>query len=300
MSNLSTSWSSLREPPPPRNLLQRRATLDFTPSIPARMMSPVAAKQRLSSAFLRENLQSPEERPAKSAPLPRNVSMTIADGFFLKSDLSHVEGRSSTVAPSNRRHASSGKQIRVRLPGEKKKIKRDRTIRFEKRKNQTYEIESQLSLVDDDKRLLWFQPDELSERKSRIRLALRHAHDIHQSTSMDESSCGEDLNDSLTCLRGIEHHMEDEAQKINHIMSELYENILTTQYIQRKGGIYDSHQLAAFSERLTEESRKKAVERALVDALEVATDTKKKVGDNTEDEEDTDGMSQQFAHKLRL
>ena len=77
------------------------------------------------------------------------------------------------------------------------------------------------------------------------------------------------VNTSPFCLRGIEGFLESEAKERRRVLSKLYETVLEAQSIQRDGGIHDSTQLAGVSEIISQESRKKAFQRALVDALEV-------------------------------
>jgi len=181
--------------------------------------------------------------------------------------LSATAIRSSMKGSNPRRPTRQpvGDLIKLRLPGKKEKVKKQRFIQISD-DVETFEIIPMESNAD--KTDLWFQQDELFERRLKIRDILRKAEEAG-----DEMMSMEENNDSF-CLRGIEGQMKDEAQRRDEISRDLYEHILATQSVQRGAGFHDSFQLATFSERISEESRQKAVERAAADALAVAMEAR--------------------------
>ena len=280
---------------------------DSLPGIPQRVLSPVATRsastgradgsrsRRGISGFFSKNdmykiqlddLQSDDVGDVKSCSgVKSRASMEIFDGYMLKSAMkkptSSQDDGSISSRPrrshraSVRRHHSTGFPLRHKKysSGSKRRLRRRKTVRFPKERDlmeKVFEVQPQLALVDYDKEVLWCQQKELNERKLKIREILRNAHMYQNQERCRDNDSSSGYDEGSDCLRGIECHFEDEVNERDIVLDMLYDNVLTTQEIQRSGGHRDSFQLAAFSERISVDSRRKALERALHDALEVA------------------------------
>ena len=135
----------------------------------------------------------------------------------------------------------------------------------------------------DCKDMIWFQANE----KKVIKKNLLKAVQVAKSGGMDSTYHGkrnnkkkgnavwynDDLNNSESsfCLRGIEGYMDDVATWRSQTMDNLYDMVLDTQSIQRASKYFDDVQLAGFSQQVSEESKRLAIERALHDAMIVGT-----------------------------
>ena len=170
---------------------------------------------------------------------------------------------SSGPSHARRNSVACGDEIEVRLLGTDKVVRRRRSISFLS-SDEVYEVTPIRDLAKKTK--LWFQKDDIMERKLRIRKILKRAETANCNAI---STCDEDMDDDSFCLRGIECHMANEAKWRTKTIGALYDNVLDAQSVQRTGGMHDSFQLAGFSERISEQSRQLAVERALADAMAV-------------------------------
>ena len=224
---------------------------------------PDSAKQDTNAAMY--GYEDAEPDLAKQGNTCRTRDRSSSWGHRPEPRMGRRSSMKGSNPPSARRFSvGGGDQIKVRLPGKRKKVTRNRSISFFDKP----EVHKITPLPDlSEKEELWYQSQDLQERKLKIRDILRQAENL----SRVEEACNDSNNDSF-CLRGIECHMRGERNWRNKTIEHLYDDVLDAQSVQRAGGLHDSFQLAVFSERNSEESRRLALERALADAQDVARD----------------------------
>ena len=206
--------------------------------------------------------------------LAKKNSTAYADNDSHKRVFSSRRRRASSMDHMHSMLKSSMKgRNRERRPGKTRDGKLHRAISF----SEEMKVHEVTPIAKEYKQDIWFQSNEKKLMKKNLLKAVQGA----KSGGMDSTyhGCGQggsgsasssSMDDSF-CLRGIEVYMDDVAKWRNKTIGNLYDMVLDAQSIQRRSDYRDDVQLAGFSEQISEESRRLAVERALHDAMMVGT-----------------------------
>merc|ERR1711935_863794 len=150
--------------------------------------------------------------------------------------------------------------LRVRLPGQRKPVTRQRSLTFNE-KVRVKRVTCQAQVCEGDTSDLWFQPQEYDAIKRKTMALIRAVQD--------------DQTGGVTyCTRGLERYFAVEA--VQEKRNDAWDSVLDEQQAQRANReAFDADRISQFYSKTTRLSSQEAVERGKLDEDAIARYTKK-------------------------
>jgi hypothetical protein len=174
---------------------------------------------------------------------------------------------SSSRAQSLRRHALTGEEIEILLPGAKRPITRRLSVHFNEGV-MVRKMRPTKSLTDKPEQL-WLQDSELERIKRQVMQLVedKKRYVELQDVDDDDSTIGEEQEFAGECTRGLERMMEPEKAKV--LKFQAWDTICNEQFLQRKEGEFDADGLAEVYGCVTRRSAREALRRAAKDEEDI-------------------------------
>jgi hypothetical protein len=167
-----------------------------------------------------------------------------------------AEGNTNLPGARRARRASIGctGEIEVNLPGKKEPVRRRTSISFCE-EDQVNEVVPVASLTDEPE-ALWFQDEEYSNIKKKMR-SIIHA-----------AKRGESSTKKTYCTRGLEGHFGEGAESKGISRESGWDAVLREQYEQQNEGSFDDEGISTLYRLSSIESKIEAAQRATRDESE--------------------------------
>jgi hypothetical protein len=156
--------------------------------------------------------------------------------------------------PSEQWPRNRGSSYKVYLPGGRRPVKRQRSIRFNDEVS-VREVRSSKSLVNDNPRILWWQDDEHASIKENLQRLLSRVTRWGVART----------NGRKYCTRGLERFLDPDDWETDRTEAE--DAVIREQSHQRDIGTFDDLRIAAVYFRSTRTSLQRATRRGSEDAL---------------------------------
>jgi len=207
-----------------------------------------------------DELESPRPppKPSTSRTVPmKSLLKTSSSKGCLKAPLRLVPKRAKSDITSL---SSLKNSIRVRLPGQRKPITRQRTLSFNE-KVRVKRVPCQAQVCEGENSELWFQPQEYEAIKRKTMALIRAVQD--------------DQTGGVTyCTRGLERYFAVDA--VQDKRNDAWDSVLDEQEAQRANcETFNADRLSRVYAETTRESMKEAVERGKLDEDAIFRYTKK-------------------------
>ena len=176
----------------------------------------------------------------RSSTTPRRSSMKNGEG--------------NTRRPPRRASIGYAGEIEVNLPGKREPVRRRISISFceEDQINEVVPVES----LTDDPEALWFQDEEYSAIKKKMRTIIHAVQRGEASTKK-------------YCIRGLEGHIGEGAESRGISRGSAWDAVLKEQHMQQNEGSFDDEGISMLYRLSSIESKIKAAQRAAQDESEV-------------------------------
>lgn len=176
----------------------------------------------------------------RSSTTPRRSSMKNGEG--------------NARRPPRRASISYTGEIEVNLPGKREPVRRRTSISFCE-EAQIKEVDPVGSLTDDPE-ALWFQDEEYSAMKKKMRTII---HEVERGEGSTKKYC----------IRGLEGHFGEGAVSRGISRGSAWDAVLIEQHMQQNEGSFDDEGISMLYRLSSIESKIKAAQRATQDETEV-------------------------------